>query len=193
MDTNKKQANSHSKDKSKKKNGNKARFHEKYEGKLKEFFIEELKDIYGAEEEILKGLDKMAAAATSNKLKKSIEKHHSQTENQVERLKKAFEMMGEKPSKKKCEAIEGLLKEGEAVVKNTEADTMVRDVGIIISNQKVEHYEIATYGSLIELARTIGLDEVADLLGETLQEEKETDVLLTELAIDSVNPKASKE
>lgn len=193
MDTNKKQANSRSGDKSNEKKGRGARFHEKHEGKLKEFFMDELKDIYDAEKQILEGLDKMAAASTSSKLKKSIEKHHSQTEKQVQRIEKAFELLDEKPAKKKCEAIAGILKEGESMLKHTEEDTMVRDVGIIISNQKVEHYEIATYGSLIELARTIGLDEVADLLGETLQEEKETDVLLTELAVDSVNPKASKE
>lgn len=193
MDTNKKHAENNSDSKNKNKNEKKARFHEKHEGKLKDFFLEELKDIYSGEQQILEGLDKMAAASTSNKLKKSIEKHHAQTEKHVERLKKVFEVMGEKPAKKKCLAVEGLLKEGEGVLKDTEEDTMVRDVGIIIANQKVEHYEIATYGSLVELANTIGLDEVAEILSETLQEEKDTDVLLTELAVESVNPKASKE
>lgn len=189
----KKEENSDSKktDKSNSKKG--ARFDKQHEGKLKEFFVDELKDIYYAEDAILDGLKKLEEAATSSKLKNGLQKHHKQTEKHVKRLEKAFELADEKPSKKKCEAIVGLLKEADDVIKDTEEDTMVRDVAIILAAQKVEHYEIATYGSLVELANTIGMEEVATLLEETLQEEKNTDVLLTELAVESINPKASEE
>lgn len=170
-----------------------ARFNEKFEGKLKKFFIEELKDIYFAEGEILKGLEKMRSAAVSESLRDSIGEHHMETEEQIERLKEVFELIGEEPSKKKCEAILGILKEGETMLKDTEEDSMVRDVAIIIACQKVEHYEIATYGSLAELARTLGLDEAADILEETLEEEKSTDVGLTALAVESVNEEAREE
>ncbi|MEA5127291.1 MAG: ferritin-like domain-containing protein [Proteiniphilum sp.] len=175
------------------KNRQSARFNEKFSGKLKEFFVEELKDIYFAEEEILKGLDKMEAAAVSLSLKESIRDHHRETEEQIERLKEIFQLIGKEPSKKKCEAIIGILKEGETMIEDTDEESMVRDAAIIIACQKVEHYEIATYGSLAELARTLGLDEVADILEETLEEEKSTDVGLTELAVESVNEEAKEE
>ena len=170
-----------------------ARFNEKFEGKLKEFFVEELKDIYFAEGEILKGLEKMEAAALSTSLKESLQDHHTETEEQIERLKEVFGLVGEEPSKKKCEAIMGILKEGDTMLGDTEEDSMVRDVAIIIACQKVEHYEIATYGSLAELARTLGLDEAADILEEILEEEKSADVGLTELAVESVNEEAKEE
>ncbi|WP_298649598.1 ferritin-like domain-containing protein [uncultured Proteiniphilum sp.] len=170
-----------------------ARFNEKFEGKLKEFFVEELKDIYFAEGEILKGLEKMEAAALSTSLKASLQDHHTETEEQIERLKEVFGLVGEEPSKKKCEAIMGILKEGDTMLGDTEEDSMVRDVAIIIACQKVEHYEIATYGSLAELARTLGLDEAADILEEILEEEKSADVGLTELAVESVNEEAKEE
>ena len=169
------------------------RFNEKFEGKLKEFFVEELKDIYFAEGEILKGLEKMEAAAISNSLKESLQEHHTETEEQIDRLEEVFELIGEEPSKKKCEAIIGILKEGDTMLEDTEEGSMVRDVAIIIACQKVEHYEIATYGSLAELARTLGLDEAADILEETLAEEKSADVGLTELAVESVNEEAKEE
>lgn len=160
---------------------------------MKEFFIEELKDIYYAENEILKGLKKMESAATSKALKESIKKHHSETEGQIEQLEKVFELAGKKPAKKKCDGILGILKDGEGVIEDTKDDTMVRDVAIIIASQKVEHYEIASYGSLAELARTLGFDEGAEILEGILQQEKETDVTLTELAVESVNEEAKKE
>lgn|SRR5690554_2798307 len=186
-----KKGQSNGKSKTKKQQG--ARFHEKSEGKLKEFFLEELKDIYFAEHEILKGLKKMESAATSKALKDSISQHHTDTQEQIKGLERVFELTGNKPSKKKCEGILGILKDGEGIVEDTDDDTMVRDAAIIIANQKVEHYEIASYGSLAELARTLGFDEGAEILEGILQEEKETDVGLTELAVESVNEEAKKE
>lgn len=170
-----------------------ARFNEKYEGKLKEFFFEELKDVYFAEHEALKAMKKMEAAATSDALKESITKHQSETEEQINRLEEIFALLEKKPSKKKCEGILGIIKDGEGVIEDTQKDTMVRDAAIIIANQKLEHYEITSYGSLAELARTLGLDEAAELLETTLNEEKKTDISLTLLAEASVNEEAATE
>lgn len=163
------------------------------ENALKDFLVDELKDIYFAEHEIMEGLTKMKAAATSKKLKKAIDLHYNQTEVQIARLEEAFGLFDEKPSKKKCEAIIGILKEGDDILEDTEEGTMTRDAAIIIASQKVEHYEIATYGSLAELARTIDRDDVAEILEATLSEEKETDVSLTILAVDKINEEAAQE
>ena len=190
---NEKQSNGNSNGKRNSNKQKQSRFNEKNAGKLKEFFLEELKDIYFAEHEALKALKKMKGAATSKALKESIGLHHSETEEQIKRLEEVFALVGEKPSKKKCEGILGIIKDGESVLEDTETDTMVRDVAIIIANQKVEHYEITSYGSLAELARTLGLDEAAELLDITLDEEKQTDVTLTTLAVESVNEEATKE
>ena len=135
----------------------------------------------------------MKDAATSAKLKKAIDLHYKQTEVQIERLEEAFGLFDKKPEKKKCEAIIGILKEGDSILEDTEEGTMTRDAAIIIASQKVEHYEIATYGSLAELARTINREDVAELLESTLTEEKETDVTLTVLATDKINEAAAKE
>lgn len=170
-----------------------ARFSEKNEGKLKEFFIDEIKDVYFAEHEAMKALKKMEKAATSKALKDSLKQHQTETEEQISRLEEVFKLIGEKPEKKKCDGILGIIKDGEGVIEDTDTDTMVRDVAIIIASQKVEHYEIASYGSLAELARTLGNEEVAELLDITLDEEKETDVSLTVLAVESVNEEAKKE
>lgn len=190
---NEKQSNGNSNGKRNSNKQKQSRFNEKNAGKLKEFFLEELKDIYFAEHEALKALKKMKGAATSKALKESIGLHHSETEEQIKRLEEVFALVGEKPSKKKCEGILGIIKDGESVLEDTETDTTVRDVAIIIANQKVEHYEITSYGSLAELARTLGLDEAAELLDITLDEEKQTDVTLTTLAVESVNEEATKE
>ena len=163
------------------------------ENSLKDFLCDELKDIYFAEHAILKALPKMKDAATSAKLKKAIDLHYKQTEVQIERLEEAFGLFDKKPEKKKCEAIIGILKEGDSILEDTEEGTMTRDAAIIIASQKVEHYEIATYGSLAELARTINREDVAELLESTLTEEKETDVTLTVLATDKINEAAAKE
>lgn len=141
----------------------------------------------------MKGLTKMKDAATSTKLKKAIDLHYNQTEVQITRLEEAFELLDKKPAKKKCEAIIGILKEGDDILEDTEEGTMTRDAAIIIASQKVEHYEIATYGSLAELARTIDRDDVAEVLAATLSEEKETDVTLTVLAVDKINEEAAQE
>ena len=163
------------------------------ENSLKDFLVDELKDIYFAEHEIKKGLTKMKDAASSAKLKKAIEAHFKQTDKHISRLEEAFKLFDEKPAKKKCEAIVGILKEGDDILKDTEEGTMTRDAAIIIASQKVEHYEIATYGSLAELARTIDREDVAKLLETTLSEEKETDVTLTVLAVDKINEQAAQE
>lgn len=163
------------------------------ENALRDFLVDELKDIYFAEHEIMKGLTKMKDAATSKKLKKAIDLHYNQTEVQITRLEEAFGLFDEKPSKKKCEAIIGILKEGDDILEDTEEGTMTRDAAIIIASQKVEHYEIATYGSLAELARTIDREDVAEILEATLSEEKETDVSLTILAVDKINEEAAQE
>lgn len=170
-----------------------ARFSEKHEGKLLEFFIDEVKDVYFAEHEALKALKKMEKAATSKALKDSIVKHQGETEEQITRLEEVFGLLDEKPAKKKCDGILGIIKDGEGAVEDTEEDTMVRDVAIIIASQKIEHYEITSYGSLAELARTLGKVDVAELLDVTLEEEKQTDVSLTILAEESINEEARTE
>src|SRR6478735_5064280 len=144
---------------------------------LKDFFEDELKDIYWAEKNIVKALPKMQKAATSEKLQQAFEEH----------LQQIFEILGKKAQAKKCDAMAGILEEGNGIVGETEKGTATRDVGLILSAQKVEHYEIATYGGLAQLAKTLGLDDVAGLLEETLEEEKETDARLTEIAESDIN------
>ncbi|MCW3114688.1 MAG: hypothetical protein JWR18_3084 [Segetibacter sp.] len=160
---------------------------------LKEFFVDELKDIYYAEKQIAKTLPKMKKAATSEELKTAFESHLTMTNEQIDRLEKVFELLGEKAKGKTCEAIEGIIKEGEGIISETDSKTATRDVGLIFAAQKVEHYEIATYGGLATLAETLGLTEVAQLLHTTLEEEKQTDVLLTTIAENHVNYEASEE
>lgn len=172
---------------------NKTSLNKDNEGQLRKFFFDELKDIYFAEYEALNALKKMEVAATSEALKNSIKNHQKETEEQILRVEQVFSLLGEKPSKKKCEGILGIIKDGEGVVEDTEDGSMVRDVAIIIASQKLEHYEIASYGSLAELANTMGLHEAAELLEYTLDEEKRTDVTLTQLAEESVNEEAEKE
>ena len=160
---------------------------------LKEFFQDELKDIYWAEKNITKALPKMKKAATSEQLQQAFEEHLQQTQTHVERLEQVFEMLGKKAQAKKCDAMAGILEEGNGIVGETEKGTATRDVGLILSAQKVEHYEIATYGGLAQLATTLGLDEVAGFLEKTLEEEKETDARLTEIAESDVNYAAAEE
>lgn len=162
-------------------------------GQLEKFMHDSLKDIYWAEKHLTKALPKMEKAATSKELKAAIMEHLEVTEQHVERLEQVFELMGKKPQAKKCEAMEGLTKEAESIIEETEKGTSTRDVGIIMAAQKVEHYEIATYGGLTQLAKTMGLAEVADLLGQTLQEEKETDEHLTSIAENDINLQAERE
>jgi ferritin-like metal-binding protein YciE len=160
---------------------------------LEKFFTDSLKDIYWAEKALTKALPKMQKAATTEELKSAIEEHLAQTEEQVTRLEQVFELFEKKPTAKKCEAMEGLIKEGESVVEETEEGSMTRDAGIIMAAQKVEHYEIATYGGLVQIAKTLGNEEAAEILQVTLDEEKETDAGLTEIAEGSINWAAEQE
>lgn len=160
---------------------------------LVDFFIEELRDIYGAEKQLTKALPKLKNAATSPDLAMAFGEHLQVTQNQIARLEQIFELLNETPEAKKCEGMEGLIKEGESVIEDTEAGSSTRDVGLIVSAQKVEHYEIAAYGSLSQLAKTIKKSEVSKLLDQTLQEEKETDMLLSNLAETLINEDARKE
>jgi ferritin-like metal-binding protein YciE len=153
---------------------------------LRELFIDSLKDIYWAEKALTKALPKMAKNATSEKLIATINDHLSVTEEQVARLEEVFSLIGEKASAKKCDAMEGLIKEGEGVMEETEKGP-VRDAGIISASQKIEHYEIASYGTLAAFAQTLGEQDVSELLQQTLQEEKEADTLLTEVAYNDIN------
>jgi ferritin-like metal-binding protein YciE len=160
---------------------------------LQELFIEHLRDMYWAEKHLVKALPKMEKAATSEELASAFADHLAVTQEQVTRLEEVFELMGEKARGKKCDAMEGLVKEAESVIEETEEGTSTRDVALIIAAQKVEHYEIATYGGLATLAKTLGKNEVKELLGQTLEEEKETDELLTQLAENNINQSASQE
>lgn len=160
---------------------------------LRELFMDELKDIYWAEKHLTKALPKMRKAATSPELASAFENHLVQTNEQIARLEQVFGMLDEKARAVKCEGMEGLVKEGEKVMEDTPKGTAVRDAGLIISGQKIEHYEISAYGSLAQLAKTLGLNEVADIFQTTLDEEKQTDQLLSELAISSININAAGE
>lgn len=160
---------------------------------LEKFFTDSLKDLYWAEKHLTKALPKMKKAATTDELKSAIEEHLSQTEEHVTRLEQVFELMGKKPQAKKCDAMEGLIKEGESIVEETEDGSMTRDVGIIMAAQKVEHYEIASYGGLVQLAKTMGMDKAAGILEQTLEEEKQTDQGLTEIAENNINWEAEQE
>jgi ferritin-like metal-binding protein YciE len=160
---------------------------------LQEFFLNELKDVYGAEKQLVKALPKMQKAATTEELKEALEEHLVITQEQIARLEEVFELMDKKPQSKRCEAMEGITKEGESVIDETESGSMTRDAAIIMAAQKVEHYEIATYGGLVTLAKTMGRTDVAELLAQTLAEEKEADQLLTEIAESSINQEADRE
>lgn len=160
---------------------------------LEKFFLDSLKDIYWAEKALTKALPKMQKAATTDELKSAIEEHIAQTQEHVGRLEEAFEMMGKKAQAKKCEAMEGLIREGDTILEETEKGTMTRDVAIIAAAQKIEHYEIATYGTLVTLANTMGNTDLAELLVETLEEEKETDSNLTAIAEGGINWSSEQE
>jgi ferritin-like metal-binding protein YciE len=163
------------------------------ESKFHELFIHELKDIYWAENHLLEKLPKMSEKATSEKLSEAIEEHRKETDNQVKRLEVVFKLMEEEVKGITCEAMKGLLEEAEDILNETEADSMMRDAGIIIACQKVEHYEIASYGSLANLAKTMGHSKSTELLEESLEEEKNADALLTRIAKEEINEEAKKE
>lgn len=160
---------------------------------LEEFFHDEVKDIYWAEKHLVKTLPKMHKAASSSELKNAFAGHLEVTKEHVTRLEEVFELLGKKPQAKKCEAMEGITKEGESIIEDTEVGTATRDVGLILAAQKVEHYEIATYGGLSQLAKTLGYDEVAAIMQTTLAEEKKCDESLSALAENTVNVSAAEE
>src|SRR5580658_2466097 len=161
--------------------------------KLREFFIDQLQDIYWAEQKLVKTLPKLSKAAHSPELRQAFDSHLNETRNHVTRIEKAFSMLQKKAEAKECPAIKGIAEEGEEIIDETEDNTAQRDVGLIFAGQKAEHYEIATYGALIQLAKDMGETEVASLLQETLKEEKAADQKLTQLALSGINRQAAQE
>ncbi|HET7818735.1 MAG TPA: ferritin-like domain-containing protein [Bacteroidia bacterium] len=159
---------------------------------LRHLFIEELKDIYWAEKALTKAIPKMIKNAASKELVEALMEHLEVTEGQVKRLEKVFGLVGEKAVAKKCEAMAGLIQEAEEIIKETELGP-VRDAGIILAGQKVEHYEIATYGTLSSFAKTLGEHDAVAFLKESLSEEKEADEVLSDIAESSINVDANDE
>ena len=160
---------------------------------LEKFFVDSLKDIYWAEKHLTKALPKMRKAATSTELANAFDQHLTVTENHVSRAEQAFELLDMAPRAKKCEAMEGLVREAQEVIDETDSGSATRDVALIIAAQKVEHYEIATYGSLVQVAKTMGRDDIANLMQQTLDEEKQADQMLTDLAVSGININADNE
>lgn len=154
--------------------------------KLRELFVDSLKDIYWAEKALTKAIPKMAKNSTSTKLTAGLTSHLVETEGQITRLEQVFKLIGEKAVAKKCDAMDGLIEEGKSIMEETEVGP-VRDAGIIAASQKIEHYEIATYGTLTAWAKTLGENEVAELLWTSLNEEKDADRSLTEAAYHDIN------
>src|SRR5687768_261597 len=143
--------------------------------KLREFFIDQLQDIFWAEKKMVKTLEKMKDAATTIRLKESFNDHLKETQRHVERLKEIFTLIDETAEEKKCKAMAGIVDEGEDIIDETDKGSAQRDVGLIFAAQKAEHYEIATYGGLATLARRLGYNQVADILEQALMEEKQAD------------------
>jgi len=159
---------------------------------LQKLYTDELRDLYNAENQLLKALPKMAKAASSEDLKDAFEKHLEQTKGHVKRLEQVFDALGEKPKGKTCRAMKGLIEEGSEILKE-EGEESILDAGIIVAAQKVEHYEIASYGSVRTFAHLLGQNEAAELLQSTLDEESETNELLNRMAESIVNPEAMME
>lgn len=162
------------------------------ESKLQKLFEDSLKDVYWAEKALTKAIPKMVKKATSEELIEALENHLDETNEQVKRLEDVFSIIGKKATAKKCQAMEGLIKEAEEIMKETE-DGAMRDAGIIAAAQKVEHYEIATYGTLRTFAGTLGMSDVVDVLEEILEEEKNADQTLTDVAVATINISAAEE
>lgn len=153
---------------------------------LIKLFTDCLKDVYWAENHLIKALPKMAKATSIKKLQTDILNHLEQTKTHAERLEGVFELLGKEPQARKCEAMEGLTREGEAVIENTDTGTPARNLGIIMASQKVEHYEISSYTGLIKLANNLGYTEISAILEETLNEEEDSDALLSEVATSEI-------
>ena len=156
---------------------------------IKDLFVDELKDMYNAENQLTKAIPQMAKKSTSNLLKKAFENHLKETENHVKRLEKVFDEVGIAAKGKKCEAMEGLVKEAKELMDEVEEDNIL-DAALISAAQKVEHYEIASYGTLRTFAKLLGLSKSVDLLQENLDEESAADEKLTEIAESEVNAEA---
>jgi ferritin-like metal-binding protein YciE len=159
---------------------------------MEDLFLEEIRDLYDAEKQLVKALPKMAKASTSEELRSAFNEHLEQTRGHVDRLDRIFTAIGAKSGGVKCAAMDGLVKEGEEMVSMTD-EGMVRDAGLIAAAQRVEHYELAGYGSARTFAQHLGRNEAVQLLQETLDEEKETDERLTEIAESMVNERAAGE
>ena len=160
---------------------------------LRSLLIEQVKDLYDAERRLTKAIPKLAKASTNEELQTALEEHLSETENQVSRLEQVFDVLDERPKAKPCEGMKGLITEGDEHAKEDYDDDDLRDAMIIGSAQRVEHYEIAGYGTAIAHARLLGLDDVVELLEETLAEEKAADLKLTQIAESVVNIEAADE
>jgi ferritin-like metal-binding protein YciE len=161
--------------------------------KLNKFFIAQLKDIYWAEKKLVKTLPKLSEAATTPELKQAFDDHLMQTKTHVSRLEDVFSIAGETAEAVKCPAMAGIVDEGQDIIEETEKGTAQRDVGLIFAGQKAEHYEIATYGGMVQLAEVLGYTDAVTLLKQTLSEEKKADELLTRIAEKSINRKALQE
>src|SRR5580698_6073806 len=157
---------------------------------MEDLFLDEIRDLYDAEKQLTKALPEMADAASSDELRDALEEHLEQTMNQVTRLERIFEALGEKPTGKKCAAMTGLIKEGNEMVSASD-QTAVRDAGLIAAAQKVEHYEISGYGSARALAESLGDDKAVRLLQETMFEEKEADERLNDIAKSLISEEAA--
>ena len=156
---------------------------------LRELLIDELSDLYSAENQLVKALPKMAKAAFSAELRTALEDHLAETEGQVSRLDQIFSELGEKPKRKKCKAMEGLIEEGAEVIE-AKGSAEVKDVALIGAAQRVEHYEMAAYGTTRAIAETLSLNNIAELLQETLDEEGQADKKLNDLATSGINEEA---
>jgi ferritin-like metal-binding protein YciE len=156
---------------------------------MQDLFIEQLKDLYSAEKQLVQALPKMAKAATTPELVQAITDHLGQTQNHVSRLEQCFDHLNASSRGKRCKGMEGLIEEGKETIEE-EGEGVVKDAGLIAAAQRVEHYEISGYGTAKTMASLLGLDDVADLLDETLGEEEEADKLLSQIAMDQVNPQA---
>lgn len=166
---------------------------DKRDSEFRKFFIDQLKDIYWAEKHLDPALRKMQKAATNPDVAAAFEQHYRESAEQIELVEQVFELLGERPAAKKCEAMDGLIKEAEEIIDDTERDSFVRDAGLILAGQKVEHYEIATYGTLVALADYLPERKVKELLQRILQNEKDTNEKLTRIAEESINECAAQE
>ena len=160
---------------------------------LEHRFVEQLEDLYWAENKLIKALRKMEEAATSVRLKEAFNLHREQTKTHLSRLEQVFAMINEPVDSTKCPAMAGIISEANDIIDDSDAESAHRDAGLVIAAQKAEHYEIASYGSLAQLASTLGYLDVKNLLGQTLEEEKATDLLLTEIAKSGINYNAALE